>query len=277
MNEVNNFGFGAIPSSYDLRDYRISKSVDFSNIDLPEQYKIDVGYIKDQGQMGTCTAHSTATLLEYHYKKDTGFHKRMSTTFIYGLRSKVTEDPNFIGEGMKIRDALKAVNRYGDVAYYVMPGNYEYDKSERIVNGIDNDTLSMAYENRVSSYYKIKNESELKYSLLNDGPVIAGMYWFDNCKLIKNVYTYDKTDTYTPHAVVIIGWDKNNWIVQNSWGKYWGDKGLFYIPIKESFGGIFYEAYGVTDTIKNIYVPPNNKFVNILNLIIRTVLGFLIK
>lgn len=271
------YGFGAIPSSHDLRDYRISKSVDLSKTEIPDTFKLEIGHIKNQGDMGTCTAHSVATILEHHYKIDTGFYKRMSTTFIYGLRGDVTEDKQFSGEGMKIRDALKAVNHYGDAEYSAVPGNYNYDKSEKLVKNISNDIMLSAYENRISSYYKLKDENEIKYSLINDGPVVAGMYWFDHSELIENVYTYSGGDTYITHAVVIIGWDKDNWIIQNSWGKQWGDDGLFYMPIKKSFGGALYEAYGVTDNIENIYVPPNNKLFNILNAIIRAILKIIEK
>ena len=33
------------------------------------------------------------------------------------------------------------------------------------------------------------------------------------------------------HAVVIVGMDRDNWIVQNSWGVFWGERG--YIKIKK--------------------------------------------
>ena len=36
------------------------------------------------------------------------------------------------------------------------------------------------------------------------------------------------------HAVLIVGYNKNNdtFIVRNSWGKYWGDNGYFYMPFQ---------------------------------------------
>lgn len=269
MEELNNYGFGAIPSSYDLRDYKLSKTISSIDIVLPETYQLDIKHVKDQGSTGTCTVQSLATLIEYHYQNDTGVYKKMSTTFLYGFRDQVSDDKDYIGEGMKIRDALKVASNYGDVAHNIMPGNHDYDESKKLVLSAGSEVLSQAYENRISSYYKIKDENELKYSILNDGPVIAGMYWFDNYKLVKNIYTYKKDDTYKPHAVVIIGWDKENWIVQNSWGRYWGDNGRFYIPIEKSFKDVFFEAYGVTDNIENVYVPPDNLFIDILNVVIR--------
>jgi C1A family cysteine protease len=36
------------------------------------------------------------------------------------------------------------------------------------------------------------------------------------------------------HAVLLVGYNKNNntFIARNSWGKYWGDRGYFYMPFQ---------------------------------------------
>ena len=48
------------------------------------------------------------------------------------------------------------------------------------------------------------------------------------------------------HAVVVIGWGETifngkilkYWIIKNSWGKYWGDKGYFKLIRGINIGGI---------------------------------------
>jgi hypothetical protein len=35
-----------------------------------------------------------------------------------------------------------------------------------------------------------------------------------------------------PHAVMIVGWDKDGFIIQNSWGEEWGNKGLKTIALE---------------------------------------------
>lgn len=46
---------------------------------------------------------------------------------------------------------------------------------------------------------------------------------FSNCGTVQN------------HAVLLVGYDENRWIVKNSWGTNWGESG--YINIAKNNGG----------------------------------------
>ncbi len=63
-----------------------------------------------------------------------------------------------------------------------------------------------AYPNRISTYYSIRTDNDLKYALFHNGPVVAGIKMFDNATLNKqNVYKYRADDNFSGHAVLIIG------------------------------------------------------------------------
>lgn len=248
-------GLGALFSPIDVRDYLLASAGKIS-YNFPNEFQLDILKIKNQGTRQTCVAFALSEIIEYHNKKDVGEYQKFSTDFIYGCRDEM----DYKEEGMYIRDALKVVQKYGDVLYEILPGNSSVINAIQKVTANFNSIKEDAYENRISTYYKIKTVDELKYSLYTLGPAICGMKWYDKSYLNKDkIYTYDKNNQCSGHAVMIVGWDKDNWIIQNSWGHLWGDKGLFKVPIETSFTDLFYEVYGITDDIEKIKKPDKLK------------------
>jgi len=83
-------------------------------------------------------------------------------------------------------------------------------------------------------YDKSKLIETIKQDIMENGPVASTFdaysdFWTFNAA--KEVYVKSKEGVFVSgHAIMIIGWgrdDKNKefWIIQNSWGKDWGDKG----------------------------------------------------
>ena len=46
------------------------------------------------------------------------------------------------------------------------------------------------------------------------------------------------------HAVLLVGYDENNWIIKNSWNVWWGNNGYGYLP-KNLDCGMHQEVYVV--------------------------------
>ena len=270
---MENFGFGAIPSPKDIRDYKLQATAIIPQ-HLPKTFKLKTVGIKNQGSESTCVAHSLASLVEFYNMRDTGHNYDYSTEFIYGCRF----DTDYFGEGMYLRDGLKVIQKYGDVWHTQLPGNSNVSVAIKKVTENFDTLAPLAYPNRISTYYRIQNLNEIKYALINDGPVPASMKWFKDAKVTsKGVYTYNSKDIISNHAVLIIGWTEDSLIVQNSWGYLWGDHGLFYVPFDE-VEEVFRELYGVTDNISNIKQPSSIiiKFSPLINFIL-TLIGKLHK
>lgn len=273
MNQKNNeFGFGCIPSKYDVRDYVLKSGVDINEI--PDSYQLKPVRIKHQGTSQTCTAHVMSELVEYHDCVDTGKYHKFSTEFIYGFRNIFSED-DYVGDGMYLRDGLKVIQKYGDVPYVSLPGNHEYRVAMNAVKRKVNVLLEYAYPNRISSYYKLKTSDEVKYSIFNDGPVAAGIRWFDGmtCDDEGNL-TYKKSNDFTGHAVLILGYNPSGYTVQNSWGSSWGLNGLFKIT-NNDFKNLVFEAYGVTDDI--IKLKMKNKNLDVFNKLFNKLVNLFVK
>ena len=81
--------------------------------------------------------------------------------------------------------------------------------------------------------------------------------------------------------MVIIGWNEIGWVVQNSWGTLWGNKGRFILPydvtIRETWGPTDAEP-GDEITIKKPFSTPCGRFLaTIINKVISWVYNLIHK
>ena len=90
------------------------------------------------------------------------------------------------------------------------------------------------------------------------GPILTRLDVDSNWNKLQNkssgiLDNYEVPTRPAGHAVAIVGYTSKRFIVRNSWGTYWGDKGFAYPSIdysKNAFkfrwnGGDGLEAYGV--------------------------------
>jgi hypothetical protein len=247
-------------SPVDVRDYRIAVTAQ----DFPETFSLPTVTIKNQGSIGSCVAHACSSLVEYHNKRQENTNIVFSTEFIYGYRPL----GYYVGEGMYVRDALKTLQKVGDCPLVLLKGNHSCPKAMEIVEAKFEELKGSAYPHRISTYVKVKKVNEIKQALMNYGYVVVSMPWYKNYKLKNGVYTYPTNPEKSGyHCVVIYGWDERGWLVQNSWGKYWGQKGCFVVPFDFKWS----EAWAVTDTVmgEGDYVDPQeNWFIKIFGPII---------
>ena len=167
----------------------------------------------------------------------------MSVGYIYGNR----RDSVWENEGMITRDALKSLTKYGDVAHEKFPYNKEVPE---IINLFENDCESL-YEsgtvNRIGTYFRTNTEEEIKSALMNYGPVVFSIQWYKDIKVVDGKITtsFDSDKKSGYHCMIIYGWNKDGWKIQNSWGTGWGNKGRAILPYSYPLK----EAWGITDTV----------------------------
>ena len=229
---------GALLSLPDIRDYEI---VTTAECDFPEEFELTMPSVKSQGSVGSCVAHALATVMEFYNKKQHHEDIDMSVGYIYGNR----ENSSHKGQGMKVRDALKAITAGGNVPYTDFPFNEEVpeiiEKFEREKSNLE----SKAYPFRITSYVRTYNEEQIKTALYHGYPVIFTMRWYDDIKL-KNGVVVTTQDSFTSsHCMVIYGWDQNGWKIQNSWGILWGNAGRAILP----YDIVLFDAYSIIDEL----------------------------
>jgi C1A family cysteine protease len=231
--------FGAIPSKTDVRDYKavcVAATEDF-----PEEFKLQMPSVKNQQQTGSCVAHAIALVIEYFSRLQGDDNREMSVGYIYGNRSTST----YTGKGMYVRDALEAARKYGDVVQTMFPYNKEVPEIIELFNEQFIKISPDAYANRITYYYRVYNENDIKAALMQHGPVVFSMEWYSDIK-IKNGIMNTKQESSPKnghHCMVIYGWNKDGWLMQNSWGVFFGDNGKAVIPYNVKFN----EIWGIID------------------------------
>lgn len=254
---------GCLPPKFDIRDYSFKKKTAFTT-NFPSEFSCKKNNrVKNQEQICSCVAHATSTILENNCEEE------LSTNFIYGGQFYIC---NKEGKGMYLRDACKIAQKYGDPLEKSCPGNDEVQKCYLIAKkALDDEIILKEAKNyKIEFYVNLKTTDEIKYALMTYGPVLASIKWysdthlvrwFSNGKITDNVLTSSFQTDYSYHAIMIYGWNEIGFLIQNSWGKEWGDNGCAILP----YGYGVEEAKGLSREKEfTVYQKKNNKILNLI-------------
>jgi len=223
---------GCLNSPVDLRDYKTAPS---KTVNLPSDFRlVREAQVLDQGFVGSCVAHSLASMLE------TEFFDRFSTGFVYGYRpSGYSQEV-----GMYPREALKTLNKIGNVKFDRFEENVEMKRAKVLVDERFEDLRDVAAERKITGYARLYTENDIKSFLYNTRTPIPISISTENMKLVEGSSVLDLPKVYpkSNHMILIVGWNELGFIVQNSWGKSWGDRGFAILPYEYKIN----EAWGVT-------------------------------
>lgn len=258
--------FSNLVSPFDIRDFKVA----VTNKEFPKTFALPNVSVKDQGGTGSCVAHACSSVVEYHNKRQKGSNTIFSTEFIYGYRPA----GYYVGEGMYIRNALKTLREVGDCPLSKLRGNNKCPEAMKAVEAKLDELKDLAYPHRISTYARVYTVDEIKQALMDFGYVVVSMAWHKDYKLKNGVYTFENVNSISGyHCVVVYGWDERGWLVHNSWGHNWGQKGKFVVPFSQKW----IEAWAVTDEINiddNIVRPTDNWFVKTFSTAINAVVNF---
>lgn len=247
--------FSLHKSPNDLRDLKFTKTT----TELPESFDLreKLMPVRDQGPQGTCAAQVASCMKEYQERMERGFNEYMSPQFIYNNRSywnNEIQDGEDINEdyGMTCRDIMKILSKIGVCPERMYPyGLIQYAKE------IGGEIKKEAVKNCIKGYAQIFTIDDTKHSLLENGP----------CMIAFPIYTTNE-DMWNPpfsdcpslggHAMTIVGYNKNGFIIRNTWGDKWGDNGHCIYPYDD--WGAHWEIWTTVDkknpTPENKPLPP---------------------
>lgn len=239
MEEKQNGLLGAISSNPDLRDYKINKRS--LKTEFPESFKLDMPAVKNQGSVCACVANSIALVAEYYCQKQYQEDEKISRGYIYGNREAPLSSTN---KGMVTRYAIANFCSDGAPFEYEFPFYFEMPEIAQMVDIKKKDLQESAQRFHFTSYLKVSTEKEIKTALMSGMPIILTVKWYDDMKVKDGIITSSLSGEYGGHAIVLYGWNKDGWLIQNSWGRLWGDKGTATYPYDYPFK----EAFAIVDT-----------------------------
>lgn len=218
-----------LPSPEDSRDYvyqPITTKATSPVVDLiPHIHEVE-----HQGSTNSCTANAGCTALEILYSR-AGNWNDLSRMYLYWYTRKLGNLPSS-DAGAYPRDICKALSLYG------VPLE---NKWPFIKENISREPSSLVRDNakdyKIEEYRKvIADIDDIRNAVLNGLPVLTTIKTRSGVYSLKGdwrTHTWDsRAKNNGNHEVVIVGFcdQTERFLVQNSWGKGWGDGGFFGIP-----------------------------------------------
>ena len=241
------------PSPDDSRDH-VADTVyaQAGTVDLPKELDLRpfLPACRSQGTQGACGAFSAVAMLQYHDIREDGLDEYLSPQFIYLNRT------NYPKGGMHGRDIMKILKKHGACLEksfpYIAGGRKPLSAKAAATkkrSALTDEMKKEAKVFRIDSYATVKSVWALRKALYQDGP----------CVISFPVYSKSKPDMWNPdypgqkrkggHAMCVVGYTKVDgrkcFIIRNSWGKQWGDKGHCYYPYDE--WGAHWEVWTTTN------------------------------
>lgn len=236
-------GFGWIPDIPDARDFMYKAPPRVLAAPLPKRIDLrttkKISPIKDQGDLGSCTANAINACIEFVERKQGQKFIPLSRLYLY-YNERVMINTVHEDSGALIRDGIKSVNQVGVCSEAIWPYDISKFATKPPAKAERYDKYHM-----VLRYERLTHDLQLLKACLAEGyPFVFGFAVYSSFDRIGSTGLMPMPDLSRErveggHAVYGCGYDdeiifhtgqKGGFIIPNSWGPDWADKGYFYMP-----------------------------------------------
>jgi C1A family cysteine protease len=232
--DPKNYLLNVRPSPADARDYRASAIYPIISLPAELDLRPKLQPIRDQGSQGACAAMAGAAMKECQEFTDSLLNEYFSPQFIYNLRDGD-------GDGMYMRDLMNILRKTGDCTEKAFP----YGS----VGKPPQNALNEAKSYIIQSYASISTVEELKTALYLNGVCIIAVPVYN---FTERMWYQNPGEEYLGgHSMAIVGYNKDGFIIRNSWSETWGDKGYCVMPYAD-----LPLAWEVWSTVDDRSTPP---------------------
>lgn len=240
----------AFPDRIDLRDWYYQPAL----ISLPETLVncplITPAMILDQGREGACTGFAMAAVINF-LRAQRKQKTRVSPRMLYELARRYDEWPGEDYEGSSARGAIKGWSKHGVCLHKTWA-----DDRHGIIHMTDT-VCKEAMSAPGGAYYRIRpynvrdmhtalNETGILYATLmvhagwgdpggekGSKPVTVEIVRGGRKAVLKLPVIRRSGSADGGHAVAIVGYTPQGFVVQNSWGRGWGANGFALLPYED--------------------------------------------
>lgn len=223
----NVYHFDIIHEELKFNETYEAKEVTEKNVSLKDYFT----KIKDQGSIGACTVFAVSSIYEYILKRFSKEDTDLSESFVYynvrHLDGKELEDT-----GSSYQDVIASIGEQGICTEYLHPYS-------SLLSEIPSDEAYLDGEKRrITKALNVNiEENDIKSAIQEGYPVAISLKIFDSFQatlgFVKRPTEKEiESADFGYHAMVIVGYsdDTKFFLVRNSWGERFGDKGYCYIP-----------------------------------------------
>jgi C1A family cysteine protease len=203
--------------------------------DLRTIYSKFIPAVLDQGSLGASSVNACSNALLFLLRKEKLKDWQPSRLYMYWF-SRFIEGTTNEDSGVSIRSVMTAIHTYGVCDEALLPYNvnkYKIQPSHSTVRAATPHTRNFKYLSIDPSLVLIKQCLHMGFPIVFSMDVYES---FENHHVAHTGIVPMPNEAIESclggHVATIYGYDdaKKHFIVMNSWGGAWGDKGYFYLP-----------------------------------------------
>ena len=185
--------------------------------------------VLDQGAEGSCTGFGLATVIHYLLRQRPGMpdFTQVSPRMLYECAQTYDEWAGDDYEGASCRGAIKGWSHHGVCSEELWP--YKDGDSSEGLTMLNPEREKDANDRPLGAYYRVnKRDLAHMHAALTETSVLyasAETHSGWDRPLIHGSIPF-RSDKQGGHAFAIVGYDREGFWIQNSWGTKWGDGGF---------------------------------------------------
>ena len=224
-----------------LKDNYEAHEVKMESVDLRSNFSS----IKNQGQQGSCLSFTLTSIFEYMMKVSQQEDCDLSEAFLYYNARNIDENESTNNDnGSRFHPSIESLSKFGialekywpydDSVYDRRPSDEAYKDAEtrKLIKALNVERSVNAVKSALADGYPVAGSFTLYPSFNQNGAYIQMPTQEEMSGENDDNEKDEQMERHARHAMTIVGFsdELQMFLVRNSWGSDWGDRGYCYMP-----------------------------------------------